>query len=105
MQPKGVVKRQFFRLEDAPEAAVYDNSGERVDIVEFADEAQARTEAGKVTTDGYAYVATDGRVVHVDWVRPPHFFLAGRAIVLYIGTNESILSALCATLGAQFAGS
>jgi hypothetical protein len=35
---------------------------------------------------------------------PPHFFKSGRLIVLYVGEESSVLKALEAMLGPQFAG-
>ena len=40
----------------------------------------------------------------VDWIAPPNFYKVGQLIVLYIGTNTSLLKVLESTLGAQFAG-
>jgi hypothetical protein len=40
----------------------------------------------------------------VDWVKPPHLYQAGRIIVIYIGTNASLLHLLVGILGKQFAG-
>jgi hypothetical protein len=42
--------------------------------------------------------------VIVDWVAPPHFFLKGRVLVLYVGSDPAVLAALRAVLGAQVAG-
>ena len=44
------------------------------------------------------------RVIHVDWIAPPHFYHTGRVIVLYVGSNADLIRLLEATLGPQFAG-
>lgn len=38
------------------------------------------------------------------WVDTPHFYKAGRIIVLYIGSDQTILDLLVQTIGTQFAG-
>ncbi|NIM93557.1 MAG: hypothetical protein GTO18_07580 [Anaerolineales bacterium] len=38
------------------------------------------------------------------WVGAPHFFRSGKLVVLYLGSGESLLNALEAVLGPQFAG-
>jgi len=38
------------------------------------------------------------------WVAPPHFYKAGRIIVLYVGENAAVTEALDTVLGPQFAG-
>ena len=40
----------------------------------------------------------------VDWVAPPHFFLKGRVVVIYVGSDTGIVSLLTNVLGSQFAG-
>ena len=38
------------------------------------------------------------------WIGPPHFYLAERLIVLYIGEDQSVIELLETVLGPQFAG-
>jgi hypothetical protein len=40
----------------------------------------------------------------VDWVAPPHFFLKGRVLVLYVGSDPAVQKLLAGVLGPQFAG-
>jgi len=52
-------------------------------------------------------VASDGGSIGTTmpfWVSTPHFFKAGRIIVVYIGDDTETLSQLQSLLGAQFAG-
>ena len=52
-------------------------------------------------------VAPDGSSVGTSmpfWVGDPHFFKGGKLIVLYLGDDADILSALESVLGEQFAG-
>jgi hypothetical protein len=54
-----------------------------------------------------ALVAPDGGSVGtsmVDWIDTPHFYKAGRIIVLYVGSDQAALDLLDKLLGAQFAG-
>jgi len=52
-------------------------------------------------------VAADGGSIGttmIFWVSTPHFFKAGRIIVVYIGDDTETLAQLQSLLGAQFAG-
>jgi hypothetical protein len=40
----------------------------------------------------------------VTWVAAPHFYQAGRILVLYVGDDPAILELLEGALGPQFAG-
>jgi hypothetical protein len=40
----------------------------------------------------------------ITWVAPPHFFQQGCVIVLYVGSDEEMISLLASVLGPQFAG-
>lgn len=54
-----------------------------------------------------ALVAPDGGSVGtsmVDWIDTPHFYKAGRIIVLYVGSDQAALDLLDKVLGPQFAG-
>ncbi len=54
-----------------------------------------------------AQVAPDGGSIGtsmVAWVATPHFYKAGRILVLYIGDDQTVLELLEGALGPQFAG-
>lgn len=54
-----------------------------------------------------ALVAPDGGSVGTSmmmWMATPHFFKAGRVLVLYIGDDTAVLEILQSVLGEQFAG-
>ena len=40
----------------------------------------------------------------VTWVAAPHFYAAGRLIVLYVGEDGGVIEVLDQVLGPQFAG-
>ncbi|MDX1436182.1 MAG: SH3 domain-containing protein [Anaerolineales bacterium] len=74
-------------------------NGEEVRVYEYAEAAQAESEAAQVSPDG----STIGSV-NPTWFGPPHFYRDGQLIVLYVGSNEGIIEALDTVLGPQFAG-
>lgn len=58
-----------------------------------------------VSRDGYTVPTQRGGSAVVRWVAPPHFYGAGRLIVLYFGDSPRTLLALNDVLGRPFAGS
>ena len=74
-------------------------NGEDVQVFVYADESAAVTDAARVSSDGGS-VGT----VSLSWVAPPHFHRRDRVIVLYVGENATVRSALDSVLGPQFAG-
>lgn len=74
-------------------------NGERVQIFEFSTEAQATARSRQVSADG-----TKIGTQEIPWKVDPHFFRKGRLIVVYGGSNASVMNALERVLGKQFAG-
>jgi hypothetical protein len=70
---------------------------ESVQVYEYADEAAATRDASKIQPD--ATIAGTS----VMWVAQPHFYRAGKLIVLYVGTNAALLTGLDSVLGKPFA--
>jgi hypothetical protein len=61
--------------------------------------AQAMTEdAARIRPDGSVETAV------VEWIAPPHFFRTERLLVLYVGSDATVLKLLTELLGPQFAG-
>ena len=58
----------------------------------------ASADAGQIQPDGSM------KTVIIDWVGPPHFFRAERLLVIYIGSDASVINLLTSILGPQFAG-
>src|SRR5215472_98178 len=84
-------------------------NGEQLQVYEYASVADANQQAARISPDGTAFttVSSSGMPVgatQVDWVRPPHLYKAGRVIVIYIGTNNTVMHLLAGILGKQFAG-
>jgi hypothetical protein len=68
-------------------------------LFEYGSAASAETDAHQIRADG-----SGNATAIVDWVAPPHFFLKGRVMAIYVGTDPAVVSLLQGLLGAQFAG-
>jgi len=79
-----------------------------IEVYEYANAEAMESEASCVSPDGFGITRDlgGGRAVFTDvgWLGPPHFYKAGRIIVIYIGNNSSMISLLENALGEQFAG-
>ena len=73
--------------------------GEDVQVFEFASAEEADTVSQSISADGSS-IGTS----MVAWVAPPHFYKAGKLIVIYVGSDSGVISALQAAMGSQFAG-
>lgn len=93
--PTGDISQPFFSVSGHAISV----NGEQVQVYEYADVNTADAAAAQISSDGGAIGTTQ-----VDWIAPPHFYEAGKIIVLYIGTSSATLQLLVAVLGAQFAG-
>lgn len=95
VEPAGTISQPFFSVEGQ---AITVN-GEQVQAFEFADAAGADEAAQDISPDGSS-VGTS----MMTWVAPPHFYKTEKLIVLYVGENEEVLTALESVLGEQIAG-
>ena len=93
--PAGSVSQPFF----APQGQVLTVTGDDVQAFEFASAEEADTVAETVSADGSS-VGTS----MVGWVAPPHFYKAGKLIVIYVGSDSDVINALQEAMGPQFAG-
>jgi len=79
-----------------------------IEVYEYANSEVMESEASCVWSDGYSITKDleGGRsmVKGVGWIDTPHFYKAGRIIIIYIGNNSSMISLLENALGEQFAG-
>ncbi len=91
----GAVSQPFF----APQGQVLRVNGEDVQVFEFASAEEADTVTQRISADGSS-IGTS----MVGWVAPPHFYKAGQLIVIYVGSDDGVISALQKGMGAQFAG-
>jgi hypothetical protein len=92
---EGEIDQPFFSVP----GQVITINGESVQVFEYADTGQADAEADQVAPDGSSIGTT-----MTSWIGPPHFYRAGRLIVLYVGEDQSVIELLETFLGPQFAG-
>ncbi|MCS4538575.1 MAG: hypothetical protein HYY67_06950 [Thaumarchaeota archaeon] len=95
VEPAGKLIQPFFTVE----AQIITVDGKQVQVFEYSNEASMNTEVSKVSPDG----GTIGNS-KVTWIEPPHFYKTGRIIVLYVGSNSTIIGALNDVIDPQFAG-
>jgi len=96
------------------QSSFFDLEGRRVtvnestiQVFEYANAEAMEAEASCVSPDGFGIRKERGDMVvavQISWIGPPHFYKAGRIIVIYIGDNDSIINLLENALGTQFAG-
>lgn len=93
--PTGEISQPFFSVKGQ---AITVN-GEQVQVYEYPTADAANAESARISPDG----GTVGNT-HIDWVASPHFYKAGKVIVLYVGSSDAALQPLTTVLGPQFAG-
>jgi len=74
-------------------------SAANLQLFEYGSPSAASADANRISPDGSGTATTK-----ISWVGPPHFFLKGRMMVLYVGSDSAVLSLLQSVLGSQFAG-
>jgi hypothetical protein len=83
-------------------------NGEGISAYEFGSAEEADAGAEGVSASGSSIVTTfaDGTGIStmVSWVESPHFYKAGKLIVLYVGCDRDVIDVLQETMGPQFAG-
>ena len=93
VEPGGPVSQPFLSVD----GQFLEVNGQGVQVYEYADESAAKADAAKIQPDA----SISG--VHVNWIDQPHFYQSGKLIVLYIGTDPTVLAALESALGEPFA--
>ena len=78
-------------------------NGQQVLVYEFGPGSAATEVSETVSSDGATFTNADGTVMSVLWIAPPHFYLYGNAIILYVGNDEGI-GELLDSVATQFAG-
>lgn len=78
-------------------------NGQRVESYDYSSASAVKTDAGHIAKDACLVTTPHGQVM-MDWPGPPHVFSKGNVIVLYAGTDATILKALKSALGPQIAG-
>lgn len=83
-------------------------NGTEVDVFEYHTTLEATYDASRISADGSTFRGGfgpfGGQAATVDYIAPPHWFRAGRVIVLYVGRQGDLLARLRQVLGPQFAG-
>jgi len=100
---EGEIHEPFFDVEGRRVTV----NGSAIQVFEYANAGAMESEASRVSPDGCSIRKEKGdlwEVCFVSWIYPPHFYKAGRIIVIYIGDDDSIISLLENALGTQFAG-
>ena len=69
-------------------------------LFEYSTASAASADAGRINSDGTGTATTK-----ISWVAPPHLFMKGRVMVIYVGSDPAVLRVLRDLLGPQFAGS
>ena len=80
-------------------SARYALNGADVHVIEYPSLDRAETQAGLIAPDGFRIGSTI-----VQWQDKPHFYLQGRLILYYVGSDPQILGLLAKAVGPQFAG-
>jgi hypothetical protein len=83
--------------------------GEVVNVWEYPDQATAIKEASYVKYDGFDLrrpedTGRQGYYGHYDWIASPHWYRAGRIIVLYVGRQVATMDKVDGLLGPHYAG-
>ena len=89
------VSQPFF----TPEGSIIKANGADVQVFEYESAEAMERESSQVSSDGGSIGTT-----MVTWMDTPHFYKAGRIIVLYVGSDAAVLELLEGALGQQFAG-
>ena len=89
------ISQAFF----TPEGGTLKVNGADVQVFEYESTIAMEEEASQVAADGGSIGTT-----MVTWMDTPHFYQAGRIIVLYVGSDQAILDLLEKSVGPQFAG-
>ncbi len=74
-------------------------NGKAVQVYEFAGAAEAQQFSKSVSKDGTVI----GKAI-VGWTEPPHFYMSGSVVVIYIGNDAAVKAGLESAMGKQFAG-
>ncbi|WBW98341.1 hypothetical protein [Oceanirhabdus sp. W0125-5] len=79
---------------------------EAVDIYLYGNNKKMENDAKNIDSGGCEYTSKGDILnsVKVSWISEPHFYKKGKIIVLYVGTNEKIISDLKEIFGEEFAG-
>jgi hypothetical protein len=89
------ITQEFF----SPEGQTVKVNGADLQVFEYKNSEAMEKEASQVAPDGGS-IGTS----MITWIDAPHFYKAGRIIVLYLGNDKAVLDLLNKVVGPQFAG-
>jgi hypothetical protein len=89
------ITQDFFSVE----GQIIRVNGADTQVFEYETAEAMENDASQVAPDGGS-IGTS----MVTWIDAPHFYKAGRIIVLYLGDDQTLLGLLNKVLGPQFAG-
>lgn len=95
VEPAGLVAQPFFH----PRGEVVRVNGADLQVFQYPDSVRAASEAATVSPDG----GTIGTMM-VNWTTPPRFYRGGPLVVIELGGDEAVRSALEELFGPPFAG-
>jgi hypothetical protein len=95
METGDSITQEFF----SPEGQTVKVNGADLQVFEYENAEALEKEASQVAPDGGS-IGTS----MVTWIDAPHFYKAGRIIVLYLGNDQALLDLLNKVMGPQFAG-
>ena len=105
VDPAGTGSADYF----APQGQLLTVNGGRAETFEFASAEAADAAAEGVSASGDSISRVDsetgfGVASSILWEVPPHFYKAGKLIVLYVGCDSDVIDVLRETVGSQIAG-
>jgi hypothetical protein len=89
------ISQPFFSVE----GNILKVNGADVQLFEYESSEAMELESSQIAPDGSSSATT-----MITWIDTPHLYKAGKIIVLYIGSDATVLDLLEGALGPQFAG-
>lgn len=89
------ISQPFFSVE----GHIIKVNGADVQVFEYESSESMELESSQIAPDGSSSATT-----MITWIDTPHFYKAGKRVVLYIGSDATVLDLLNGALGTQFAG-
>jgi hypothetical protein len=89
------ISQPFFSVE----GNIIKVNGADVQVFEYESSEAMELESSQIAPDGSSSATT-----MITWIDTPHFYKAGKIIVLYTGSDTTVLDLLEDALGPQFAG-
>ncbi len=79
-----------------------------ITLYQYNTAKEAETDSKSVSKDGFSISLTGGnelgKSIEIDWISIPHWYLHKSTIILYVGEDRSVISALNNICGNAFAG-